>query len=299
MASEAHYAIVKSLRENLVLGGGDGPFDVAELRRGMETLTAAAPLVEGAQSEAVDAAGVPAEWVWVEGAAAERTILYLHGGGYVVGSINTHRGLAGRIAKAADARVLLIDYRLGPEDPFPAAVDDATAAYGWLLDQGIAPGSLSIGGDSAGGGLTFATLIALRDAGTKLPASAFALSPWVDLEGLGESMTTKTEEDPMVQKDGLVMMGQLYLGGADPKTPLASPLYADLTGLPPMLVQVGTAETLLDDSTRIAEVARQAGVQLELDPFEEMIHVFQAFAPALPEALDAIEKIGAFVKRNA
>lgn len=298
MASEAHQAIVNSLRENRVLGDPNSEFDVHAVRAFMEALTGNAPHAEGAVSDPVDAAGVPAEWVWIDGTEAERTILYLHGGGYVIGSINTHRGLAGHIARAAGARVLLIDYRLAPENPFPAAVEDATTAYGWLLEQGVAPERLAIGGDSAGGGLTFATLVALRDAGRSLPACAFALSPWVDLEGLGESMKTKADEDPMVQRDGLLAMGRLYLDGADPRTPLASPLYADLAGLPPVYVQVGTAETLLDDATRIAEAAKRAGVAAELEAFEDMIHVFQAFAPAVPEAVDAIGKIGAFLARH-
>jgi acetyl esterase/lipase len=157
---------------------------------------------------------------------------------------------------------------------------------------------MAIGGDSAGGGLTVATLVAVRDAGLPVPAAGVCLSPWVDLEGIGESMTTKAAVDPMVQRDGLLKMAAAYLAGQSARTPLASPLYANLSGLPPLLIQVGTAETLLDDSTRLAERARKAGVNVTLEPWEDMIHVWQAFASLLPEGRDAIERIGEFVKRN-
>jgi acetyl esterase/lipase len=167
-----------------------------------------------------------------------------------------------------------------------------------MLDQGGDPKRTAIAGDSAGGGLTVATLVALRDAGVRLPAAAACLSPWVDLEGLGESMTTKASVDPMIQAEPLRRFGKHYLGKHDPRTPLAAPLYADLSGLPPLLIQVGTAETLLDDSTRIAERARKAGVQVTLDQWEDMIHVFQAFAVILPEGQQAIERIGEFVREH-
>jgi acetyl esterase/lipase len=261
-------------------------------------MTASSELPDGTRCQPVDGVGVPAEWLEGPGADRERVLLYLHGGGYVIGSIATHRGLASRIARAAGIRALIIDYRLAPEHPFPAAVDDATAAYRFLLDQGIVPERIAIGGDSAGGGLTFATLVALREGRTPLPAAAIALSPWVDLEGTGETMKTKAEVDPLTDSEGLRKMARLYLNGADPRTPTASPLHADLSELPPTYVQVGTAEILLDDAIRIAERAYQEGVAIELEPFEDLIHVFQAFAPFVPEALDAIEKLGAFVKRH-
>jgi monoterpene epsilon-lactone hydrolase len=247
---------------------------------------------------AVDVAGIPAEWVVAPDADAQCVILYLHGGGYVVGSIATHRGLAGRLSHAAAARVLLIDYRLAPEHPFPAAVEDATAAYRWLLGSGVNPARMVIAGDSAGGGLTVATLVALRDAGEPLPAAGVCQSPWVDLEGIGDSMTTKADVDPMVQRERLVQLAQCYLAGADPQTPLAAPLYADLHGLPPLLVQVGTAETLLDDATRLADRARAAGVEVSLEPWDDMIHVWQLFAPMLPEGQQAIERIGDFIRKH-
>jgi len=295
MPSKEHESVVQALRSLPTLGSGDD-FDIAAARASMAAMTANPQLPEGVEFEKTVAAGVPAEWLAMPASDRTKTVLYLHGGGYTLGSIETHRGLGSRIAEASGTRVLMVDYRLAPETPFPGAVDDATAAYGSLLDQGLAPEQIVIGGDSAGGGLTLATLVSLKQQGKPLPGAAFALSPWVDLEGLGESMQTRAAADPMVQKEGLVRMGKLYLADTDPKTPLASPLYADLTGLPPMLIQVGTAETLLDDSIRIAERLRAAGVSVELQQYEDLIHVFQAFAPIVPESLEAIEKVGAFVK---
>jgi acetyl esterase/lipase len=298
MPSEAHQALVAALREAAMFESSDGTLDVESLRKGMEAMTATAELPEGTRVEPVDAAGVPAEWIAGDGADESRVLLYLHGGGYVIGSIATHRALAARIAAAAGIRALILDYRLGPEHPFPAAVEDATAAYGFLLEQGIAPEQIAIGGDSAGGGLTVATLVALRDAGRGLPGAAIALSPWTDLACSGESMTTRAEADPMVQRQGLLAMADLYLAGADPRTPTASPLYADLSGLPPLYVQVGTAETLLDDATRIAERLRAAGSPVEIEAYEDLVHVFQAFAPQVPESLEAIESLGVFLDRS-
>jgi acetyl esterase/lipase len=177
-------------------------------------------------------------------------------------------------------------------------VDDATAAYRCLLDQGVHPARLVIAGDSAGGGLTMATLVALRDAGVSLPAAAVCQSPWVDLEGIGESMTTKAAADPLVNKDMVLQLAAWYLNDTNPRTPLAAPLYADLRNLPPLLIQVGTAETLLDDATRLADKATAAGVDVTLEPWEDMIHVWQLFAPMLPEGQQAIERIGTFIQQH-
>lgn len=299
MPSEAHETIVNLLRASGGIGlGPGGSLDVPAMRAGMEAMTATSELPEGTRCTPCEVSGRPAEWVEGPDADGSRVLLYFHGGGYVIGSIATHRALVARIARVAGIRGLVLDYRLAPEHPFPAAVEDAMAAYRFLLDEGIEPEGIALGGDSAGGGLTFATLVALRDAGTPLPAAAIALSPWVDLEGSGESMTTRADADPMVGREGLLEMARLYLAEADPKTPTASPLHADLAGLPPLYVQVGTAETLLDDATRIAARARAAGVQIELEPFEDLVHVFQAFAPHVPESLEAIQKLGAFLKRQ-
>lgn len=249
---------------------------------------------EGVTCTPVDAGGVSAEWSVAAGVDEAKVVLYVHGGGYVMGSAGSHRDVTGRLSKAAGARVLSLNYRLAPEHPFPAPVDDAVAAYRWLLAQGISPGNIAVAGDSAGGGLAIATLLALRDAGEPLPAAGIGISPWVDMEGTGESMTTRAAVDPVVQKEGLLGMAKLYLGDADPKNPLAAPLHADLAGLPPLLLQVGDAETLLDDSTRLAERARAAGVDVTLKVWDEMPHVWHLFAPILPEGRQAIDEIGSF-----
>lgn len=271
-------------------------YDVAQSRARFEKTAVFLGGAPDAKCEKVDAGGVPAEWVTAPGCDTGRTILYLHGGGYAIGSLNTHRRLAYDISAASAAKVLLIDYRLAPEHPFPAAVDDAAAAWRWLLQQGFAANRLAIAGDSAGGGLTIATLVNLRDQKLGLPACAVAISPWVDLEGLGNSITTRSAQDPMVQKDGLLWMAKMYLNGKDPRTPLAAPLHADLEGLPPTLVQVGTAETLLDDGIRIAEKMHAAGVDARLAIWPNMPHVFPLFAPILSEGRDGCIEIGNFIR---
>jgi len=273
--------------------------ETPEVASSRERFAAIAGFLGGAPKakvEKVDAGGVPAAWVSAPNIDAKRTILYLHGGGYVIGSIDTHLRLAFDLSAAASARVLLIDYRLAPEHPYPAAVDDAAAAWQWLLKQDCDPGRAAIAGDSAGGGLTIATLVNLRDRGLALPACAVGISPWVDLEGIGDSMTTRAALDPMVQKDALVWLAGLYLKGADPRTPLAAPLYADLKGLPPILVQVGTAETLYDDAIRLTEKLHRAGVPVKLSVWPNMIHVWPLFAPHLSEGRDACAEIGAFIR---
>ena len=295
MSRQELEAIVHMLRTQPVV---DPNASVEEARAGFERVADAFPVEGDVARETVSAGGVPAEWVSAPGVDAGRAILYLHGGGYVIGSINTHRALAARLSRAAGARVLVIDYRLAPEHPHPAAVEDAVAAYRYLLAQGLAPARVAVAGDSAGGGLTVATLVAIRDARLPAPAAGVCLSPWVDLEGVGESMTKKADADPIVQKPGLLKMAAAYLGGKDPRTPLAAPLYADLTGLPPLLIQVGTAETLLDDAARLAERARRAGVAVTYEPWDDMIHVWQLFAPVLEEGQQAIARIGEFVRQR-
>jgi epsilon-lactone hydrolase len=271
-------------------------YDVAQSRARFEKTAVFLGGAPDAKCEKVDAGGVPAEWVMAPGCDSGRAILYLHGGGYAIGSLNTHRRLAYDISAASAAKVLLIDYRLAPEHPFPAAIDDAAAAWRWLLQQGFTANRLAIAGDSAGGGLTIATLVNLRDKKLGLPACAVAISPWVDLEGLGNSITTRSAQDPMVQKDGLLWMAKMYLNGKDAKTPLAAPLHADLKGLPPTLVQVGTAETLLDDAIRIAEKMHAAGVDARLAIWPNQLHVFPLFAPILSEGRDGCIEIGTFIR---
>ena len=242
----------------------------------------------------VVAAGVPGEWFVPARTAPGRALLYLHGGGYIIGDTTTHQCLIAEIAKACEARCLALNYRLAPEHPFPAAVEDALAAYRWLLHERVAPESVVVAGDSAGGGLTLALLIAARDAGLPLPGAAVVLSPWTDLAATGESLDTNAERDPMLDKRGVLAFSRWYLKGADPKAPLASPLYADLRGLPPLLIQVGGAEILLDDSTRFAKRAEDAGVAVTLEIWEEMLHVWHLFSPILKEGREAIAGIGRF-----
>jgi acetyl esterase/lipase len=269
---------------------------VAEQRAGFETM--AQPVAPDVTVNKVDANGVPAEWIAAPGADTSRAILYLHGGGYVIGSIATHREMLGRLSRAAGVRVLALDYRLAPEHPFPAAVEDAVAGYRWLLAQGIDAQSVAIGGDSAGGGLTAATLVSLRDQGIALPAAGVMLSPWTDLAGTGESLRTRAALDPIITGggSGISSMATNYAGSCDLKTPLISPLYADLKGLPPLLIQVGTSEVLFDDSTRFDACARGAGVDVTFEAWNGMVHVWHLFAGMVPEGQEAIDRIGQFVK---
>jgi len=256
-------------------------------------------LPRGVTACTVQVNGVHAEWIEPAGIGPKQVILYLHGGGYCLCSIDTHRGLAARLALACRSRVLIIAYRLAPENPFPAALEDALSAYHWLLQQGISPRQIAIGGDSAGGGLTLSTTVKLRDAGEPLPAALFLLSPWTDLTFSGESFRTRKKVDPIFgHGDNTLQFAPAYLGTADPANPLISPLFADLAGLPPTFIQVGNDEILLDDSTRLGERLQAAGVDVQLEVWKGMWHVFQVFAPFAPESQQAIEKIGNFFHRQ-
>jgi len=294
MASEQLKKVIDIARSQQASGTGEPTIE--QLRAGMEKV--AERVTSDVRCEPTIAGNVRAEWVVPPEADPERVLLYFHGGGYVMGSINTHRAMVARLARAARARALLIDYRLAPENPFPAAVEDATATYRWLLAQGRQPRKIALAGDSAGGGLTLATLLALRDARTPLPACAVPISPRTDLEGTGTSVKTKASRDPMVRETDLRRYAALYAGNADPRNPLISPLHGDYRGLPPLLIQVGEAEIILDDSTRVAELAKQAGVQVDLEVWDEMVHVWHVFAKLLPEGQQAIEKVGSYVSSH-
>jgi len=246
--------------------------------------------------QTIAADGVPSDWLEPGNAVPGRAILYLHGGAYVICSPTTHRGLAGNIAHASRARLLLIDYRLAPEHPFPAALDDALAAYHWLLGKGYLPEHIAIGGDSAGGGLTLATALSLRDNNGKIPAALFLLSPWTDLTFSGESIHTRANRDPLLQLNDDGWLIEAFANGHPLTHPYISPLFADLHGLPPTLIQVGTEEILYDDSARLEQKARLAGVDISLETWPGMWHVFQAFAPYVPESQQAIDKIGEFIR---
>jgi acetyl esterase/lipase len=238
--------------------------------------------------EPVTANGVPAEWTVTPGADRDAALLYLHGGGYVIGSLDSHRHLVAEAGRAFGTAALALDYRLAPEHPFPAAVEDALAGYRYLVARGVRPERIALAGDSAGGGLVVAAMLAIRDAGLAQPGAGWCISPWVDMEAIGESMETKAAVDPMVQKAGLLDMARLYLNGADPHSPLAAPIYADLKGLAPLVIQVGAAETLLDDAIRLAKSAGAADLRVDLQIWPEMIHVWSLFHPELDAGRHAL-----------
>ncbi len=269
---------------------------IAELRAQYDRAERVFPVPLDVKVDHVIAPPVMAEWLAAPNARNDAAVLYLHGGGYVIGSPRSHRHLAAAIGDSAKTNVLLPDYRLAPEHPFPAAVDDAVAAYHWLLDRQIASARIVIAGDSAGGGLAVATLLALRDTRAPLPAAGVCISPWVDLTCSGGSYATRADADPIVKRESVGAMATAYLGDADAKAPLASPLFADLRGLPPLLIHVGDDEVLLDDSVQLAERARKAGVDATLDVWPKMVHVWHWFFPMLDEGHAAIDRIGAFVQ---
>jgi len=272
---------------------------VEAMREQFEQIAGLTKIPKDANCEPIDAVGVPAEWISVPESIDDHVVLYFHGGGYISGSINSHREYCVRIARASKTRVLLIDYRLAPEHRFPAALEDAMKVYQWLnSSEGIKPKNIIIAGESAGGGLTIATLIKLRDDQVELPIAGICLSPFMDLAVTGDSVKTKAEVDPIVTQANLEFCAKLYLGGENSRNPLASPLYADLKGIPPLYIQVGTAEILLDDSIRFADLAKAAGVKVSLELWDDMIHMFQMFAAMAPEGQDAINKIGEFILKS-
>jgi epsilon-lactone hydrolase len=248
--------------------------------------------------QSVSANGVPSDWLEPDNVVTGRAILYLHGGAYVICSPSTHRGLAGNISHASQANLLLIDYRLAPEHPFPAALDDALAAYQWLLGKGFSPEHIAIGGDSAGGGLSLATALSLRDNHQELPAALFLLSPWADLTFSGASIHTRADRDPLLKIDDDTWLVNTYANGIPLTHPYISPVFADLHGLPPVFIQVGTEEILFDDSARLEQKARLAGVDVTMETWPGMWHVFQAYSPYVPESKQAIGRIGEFVNSH-
>ncbi len=285
---------IAALRE--MLAQRPRPTDIAERRAGFDAFARAFPVADDIVVEPVTANGVPAEWTSAPGADTSRAVLYLHGGGYVIGSLASHRHVTSEIARDLGCRTLALHYRLSPEHPFPAPVEDALSGYRYLLALGIAPGHIAIAGDSAGGGLVVAALLAIRDAGLARPACGWCISPWVDMEGIGDSMTGKAAEDPIVQKEPLLEMSAHYLNGADPRSPLAAPIYADLKGIAPLYIQVGAAETLLDDAIRLAGVAGAADVPVTLEVWPEMVHVWHLFHPVLSHGRRAITAGATFAR---
>ena len=286
-------AVVRQLLTGLVT---EEPRSLEDFRTSYDEAGKAFGLPEGVTVTPVSAGGVPGEWLAPTAGAGKRVLLYLHGGGYALGSLDSHRHLAARTALALNGRVLLIDYRRSPEHPFPAAVDDALAAYRWLIETGVDPAKLAVAGDSAGGGLTVAVLLAARDAGLRLPAAVVCISPWANLENKGASYSAKANVDPMVRHADLELWTAAYLGTSTPRrTPLASPVFADLKGLPPFLIQVGSSEVLLSDSHLLADRLKEVGVSVDLHVWPDMIHVWHWFAPVLSEGRAAIDEMARFL----
>ena len=298
MPSWQFHLIRLVFRLRRILDPPTGVLDVEKARLETEDLAAKFRTKIEFTSTPVNINTVPGEWVSPPGAMTGRVILYFHGGSYNSGSINSHRDLVANIANSANARALIIDYRLAPENPFPAAVEDALAAYQWLLSNGNRPDQIIVAGDSCGGGLALSLLVSLRDASEPLPAAAVCLSPWTDLTCTGESWGTNARADIMLDPGGIKESARVYLDGADPRTPLASPLFADLKDLPPTLIQVGSDELILSDSTRFAEQAQAAGVDVTLEVWDGMQHEWHFVANYLPESRQAIDRIGEFIKNH-
>ena len=246
--------------------------------------------------EEAELAGLHAEWYRPPNSLSGKVFLYLHGGAYALGSCDSHRALATRIASAANVDTVLAEYRLAPENPFPAGLDDCVAVYRSLLEKGYAAEDIIIGGDSAGGGLTVATMLQLRHNGVPLPCAAVLLSPFLDVSASGETMKTRAGRDPWFEPENISVVVGHYCPNEDPRNPLLSPVFANVAGLPPTLIHVGDDEILLSDSTRFAEKLRGAGVEVELEVFPELWHVFQLFVGAMPESRAAVDKIGAYVR---
>lgn len=290
MPSPEHEAMVQRLLE-----GDLAAVDTLEEQRATyEALLGAVPIPDDVTVEPIKIEHLDADWVSVPSSRQDIAILYLHGGGYLVGSNVGYREFGGRLARATRSRVCLLNYRLAPEHPFPGAVEDAVMAFQWLLSEGHDPARVVIAGDSAGGGLTFAAMLALRDADRRLPACAVTFSPWVDLEGTGASMQPGAVDDPLVAGDTIGPMASAYAGD-DLTNPLASPLHGDLAGLPPVQVHVGSREVLLDDSRRISAKARDAGVTVELHEEDGLIHVWPVLIPAAPESAATLEAAARFI----
>lgn len=273
-----------------------GKLSLSRVRQGFEKLMSSFPAEPDVHFEEISIGKLFAAWVHTPGCTKDHVILFLHGGGYISGTFYSHQDFIGRLAQATGCYVLAIDYRLAPEHPFPTALEDAHLAYQFLLNEKISSENIFVAGTSAGGGLTLSLLLKLRDQHEPLPRAAICLSPWVDLALTGKTLDTNAGKD-IIQKDRIQKAADLYLQGHNPKDPLASPLYGDLKGLPPLLIQTGTRELFLDEIERFAQKARESGVNIELQRFEEMIHTWQLFASQIPEGQEAIDQIATFLRK--
>jgi epsilon-lactone hydrolase len=296
MASRQSRAVTELYRKWLAAPAEDPEWTPEDQRALIEEWSVLTAEPGGVDYLEIDAGGVPAMWAIPKDAAADRVVLGIHGGGFVAGSMYTHRKLFAQLAKAIGSRALIVEYRLPPEGVHPAPADDVLAAYRWLLDHGIEARHIAFTGDSAGGGLAVAAQVRGRDQGLPLPAAAMLMSPWVDMAITGETMQSNSGNDALFNKPWVEEMAATFLGGTDPRDPHASPAYADLAGLGPIYIQVGDQELLLDDSRRLAERAETAGVDVRLDVFPEQQHTFQMMAGRAPEADDAIRRLAAWVR---
>ena len=296
MPSQAMQDVIEAFRDRQRASAGQAPPALEQRRAAFAPAGRLYPVPDDVLVTEVIAGGVPAHWLAAPGTGTGRVLLFLHGGGYELGSVRSDGELAARLGRASGMRVLFPEYRLAPEHPFPAAIDDVLAAWRWLCTaQGLSARSMAVAGDSAGGGLAVALLVAARDAGEALPAAAALMSQTVDLTSSGASMTERAGQDPVSTPAMLRQFAAGYLAGADPKTPLASPLFASLAGLPPLLIQVGTADLLLSDSERLATAAAGAGADVTLQIGEGLPHVYQLLL-GTPEAAEATEQIGGFLR---
>jgi len=288
---------IAALRVKLAERADGATAAITDLREEYDRAVEIFPLPDSVAREPGTLGGIPGEWLRPEGADPARALLYFHGGGYVLGSTRSHRHMVAALAAGAGVHAFSADYRLAPEHPFPAAVEDGAAAWQGLLESGIDPARAVIGGDSAGGGLTVAVLVKARDDGLPMPAGGLCISPWTDMTLEAGSYATKADSDPMVKKDQIERWTGVYLGDdTDRRHPWASPLYADLEGLPPLLVQVGSEEVLLDDSVSLAEAARRAGIEVQLTVADEMIHVWHWFDRLLDRASEGLDEAAAFIR---
>jgi epsilon-lactone hydrolase len=281
-----------------LLGEKPRPVGWAQRRQRLDDVGSVWPVADDVRFTSVDLDGIPGEWSQVPGSDGSRVLMFFHGGGYCSGSILSHRRMVSEAGRAAAIRTLAVAYRLAPELPFPAAFDDALTAWRFLRRQGIAAGHIAVGGDSAGGGLSLALTMRLRDAQEELPACLWLVSPWTDLTMSGSSLISKDPDDPLIHKGYLQELADAYLGGTDPRDPRVSPLFGSLSGLPPMLIQVGSAETLLDDAVRLAAAAGEANTAVTLQIWPHMIHAWPLWNARLESGRQALESAGAFMRRQ-
>lgn len=287
---------IKKVREMIAGLPPRTGMSIPERRATMDAWDKAYPVADDVTVASAKVAEVPVEWITAPNASEDAVLLFLHGGGYVIGSPDSHRHLVANLSEETGLQGLLVDYRLAPEDPFPAAVEDAISVYAALLTHGFEAEEIVVAGDSAGGGLVIAMMLAIRDANLPLPAAGICLSPWNDLTGTAKSLETNASVDPTVTKESLDFFAGEYLGEEDAQNPYASPLFGDFTGLPPLLIQVGSVEVLLDDAVMLAERAKEAGVSVTLEVWDEMIHVWHRYYPVLQEAREANARIGEYVR---